>query len=101
MTLTIGPWAQKPKQPVWTTLTSASRPAARISSRRFAISVWEAEAWQPVPPQQRMSFFFESISPCATRRRASLPFAASNAASRSALLVILFMEALSLSPCIR
>ena len=62
------------------------------------MSVWEAEAWQPVPPQQRISFFLESIAPWETRRRANLPFAASNAASRSALLVILFILKLSLSP---
>ena len=76
MTFTIGPWAQKPKQPDWMTRTSASRPAFLISSRRFAMSSCELDAWQPVPPQQTMSFFFESIEPAA-RRRASLPLAAS------------------------
>ena len=50
--MTTGPSAQRPKQPVLTTLTSSVSPVAAISFSNSSIIFAEPEDVQPVPPQQ-------------------------------------------------
>src|SRR5512137_108568 len=62
----MGPWAQKPLQPVSTTLISSARLRLLSSSTRAFFMAMLPEAWQPVPPQTskcERKTFMDSVPP--------------------------------------
>src|SRR5512144_3032202 len=62
----MGPWAQKPLQPVTTILISSERPRLLSSSTRAFFTAMLPDAWQPVPPQTskcERKTFMNSVPP--------------------------------------